>query len=123
MLRTIKNKLAGRKKTIDESLEFSSFRELLSACPKGFSFFYTNPECDIKNMYYSDREIILNLLDAEFKPQLTRGFGANHQVFTGKKDEKHYVDIRASVVNIDTASVKTVNANLEYTLKRYFISF
>ena len=97
MLRSLVNRIMGRKKVVDESL---SFEEVLNM----FDSLDSSVEIDLDYCRELSREqvtwinespvYVLAFLKSQFsKPEerpLTR-----HQVFKGKLAEKHYLDLRS----------------------------
>ena len=96
MFRGITNRFAGRKKVADESMNFSAVQELLAGLNGSTRINVLYGFCgDHATFGDATPTHIAEFVRKKFQPASTKYCEANHQVFSGEKNERHYVDLRA----------------------------
>ena len=126
MFRTIANKLAGRKKVIDESMKYSVVRELLAELNKTTRIKVIHSPHTYEHILFEGTfpSEVAEFVEKEFEPPNDLFyFKANHQIFIGKQDERHYIDLQRGVIKANIGRVEIWEkegnkATLEYVLKR-----
>ena len=123
MLREIANRIEGKKKTADESVDYSKVREMLKNLPAGTKInvgYYNNL---FKNKIPDD---VAKFLKENFEPSnsvFKTYCNARHQVFSGDEYERHYIDLKYGRVEISIGEEEVRNsshksATLDYILEK-----
>ena len=123
MFRGITNRIAGRKKVADESMDFSAVQELLAGLNGATRINVNYASCG-EYATFSDATPtdIAEFVKKEFRPSSTRYCEANHQVFSGEENDRHYVDLRAGRIetSVGTQELRRspyTKATLDYVLE------
>jgi hypothetical protein len=123
MFRGITNRFAGRKKVADESMDYSAVQKLLTELNGATRINVKYNSCgDCATFTERTPTDVAELVAKEFRPNNGKYCDANHQVFEGEQDEKHYVDLRegkiiATVGNQEQRGNLWSQATLEYVLQ------
>lgn len=128
MLRKVVNRLARRKETVHESINFSELQRLLPDLSKAIriSGRYSRPNSafDVDRVKFGSLtwEEISEFLKEEFQPGPQVYCEGYHQVFSGQQDERHYIDLLKEetriVGNQKLRKRIPALATLDYTLQK-----
>jgi hypothetical protein len=124
MFRKITNRFAGRKKVTDESMDFSAVQELLAGLNGATRINVDyNSGGDCTTFRDATPTDIAQFVRKEFKPYFKNFYmEANHQVFSGEQNERHFVDLRYGMIQTSVGKREFrqspyVKATLDYVLE------
>ena len=128
MFRRIANRISGRKKSIDENLDIQEVLNLLNGLDKNVkgsiddraAFMYMVPTRDY--IQGCSPQSMIDFINKEF-PKDEKGFYnyAGHQIYSGKREEKHYLDLYSLFKKASDELTMKAHSSLHSALIKFIV--
>ncbi len=119
MIRSIINRVVGRKKTLDEKVNFTQVNTILRELDSSTEIKVWYNEYDPVNTNIQGAR---NFIREDFEDDhRSIYFKGKHQVFSGKQNEKHYLDLKKGYVHALIGQTRLLGSPSEKATLTYFI--